>query len=218
MRPPVPLASASLFLLVFAGALPACAQDAAEGALPEDLLVKIAVQALPEVFRSDATVLGTSPDGGPLPELRRGEGVYVCLAPDPGAEMLRSACYHRSLEPFMARGRELSAEGYEEAERIQKRNEEVEAGLIPMPDGPASLFQIAAPREAVDRETGEMREARGLVVVYVPGATAESTGLPDRPVPGLPWLMDAGTPRAHIMFTPDMSLVPRPAGEGGGGA
>jgi hypothetical protein len=198
------------FLALAAGAPPACAQAPEQETLSAELQVKVAVQALPETFRAGATVLGYAPGETELSELRGGDGPYICLAPSPGAEVLRSACYHRSLEPFMARGRELSAQGLEGEERIRKRNEEVEAGLIEMPTGPTSLFQVAASREGMDPETGALRDAQGLVVVYVPWATAGSTGLPDRPVPGLPWLMDAGTPRAHIMFTPDMSLVPRP--------
>jgi len=42
-------------------------------------------------------------------------------------------------------------------------------------------------------------------VVYVPYATAATTGLPTRPAPGVPWLMDPGTAGAHIMISP-----PRP--------
>jgi len=40
-------------------------------------------------------------------------------------------------------------------------------------------------------------------VVYIPWATAASTGLPIKPeAPGMPWIMDPGTHRAHIMINP----------------
>jgi len=40
-------------------------------------------------------------------------------------------------------------------------------------------------------------------VIYIPFATAESTGLPLAPsAPGMPWIMDPGTHRAHIMINP----------------
>jgi hypothetical protein len=40
-----------------------------------------------------------------------------------------------------------------------------------------------------------------LSVLYVPYATAESTGLPTRPMGvGQPWLMQPGMHRAHIMI------------------
>ena len=52
--------------------------------------------------------------------------------------------------------------------------------------------------------TGAVTGARPLFVIYVPGATPESTGLPATPAQGGPWIMSAGTPRAHIMFVPTM--------------
>ena len=35
----------------------------------------------------------------------------ICLADDPKIDALSVACYHKDLEPFMARGRELDADG-----------------------------------------------------------------------------------------------------------
>jgi hypothetical protein len=40
-------------------------------------------------------------------------------------------------------------------------------------------------------------------VVYIPYATPDTTGIPLAPAtPGGPWIMDAGTHRAHIMINP----------------
>jgi hypothetical protein len=40
-------------------------------------------------------------------------------------------------------------------------------------------------------------------VIYIPYATSASTGLPlKQDAPGMPWIMDPGTPRAHIMINP----------------
>ena len=41
---------------------------------------------------------------------------------------------------------------------------------------------------------------RSHTVINLPGATKESTGLPDRPHQSGAWLMDAGTTAAHIML------------------
>ncbi|MFT5773641.1 MAG: hypothetical protein ACI9ZX_003050 [Algoriphagus sp.] len=39
--------------------------------------------------------------------------------------------------------------------------------------------------------------------MYIPWATSESTGLPLKAYgPGMPWIMDPGTHRAHIMISP----------------
>jgi hypothetical protein len=69
-----------------------------------------AVLPLPKDLRDGATVLGYGPDGKLMP-LRAGSGSMVCLSSIPGAERWHVACYHRSLEPFMARGRELRTQG-----------------------------------------------------------------------------------------------------------
>ena len=55
-----------------------------------------------------------------------------------------------------------------------------------------------------DAKTGTAPGAKHLYVVYIPYATAESTGLSTKPNGNQPWIMFPGTPKAHIMFTPSM--------------
>jgi hypothetical protein len=55
-----------------------------------------------------------------------------------------------------------------------------------------------------DVAAGLTKDARSLFVVYIPFATAATTGLTEKPVVGAPWIMFAGTPKAHIMFVPRM--------------
>jgi hypothetical protein len=162
-----------------------------------------AVSPLPAEFRAGATVLGyLSPTSG-LQLLRDGSGPFVCLADDPADDRFHVACYHRSLEPFMARGRELRALGL--ADRVDEiRDAEAISGALPMPTQPAALYSLTGPPSSLDPDTGEVSGARPLYVLYVPFATAEGTGLQTRPQVGQPWLMSAGTPKAHVMFSPDM--------------
>src|SRR5690606_39010780 len=107
---------------------------------------------------------------------------------------------HRDLEPFMQRGRELKAQGLPRGQEDSVRLAEVKAGKLKMPEGPRVLYNLGAPLDSVDATTGLARGASGLPVVYIPYATAESTGLPTRPGNGLPWLMYPGMPWAHIMI------------------
>jgi hypothetical protein len=44
------------------------------------------------------------------PDLREGENELICVANDPSKTSFSVACYHRDLEPYMARGRELLAQ------------------------------------------------------------------------------------------------------------
>ena len=127
-----------------------------------------------------------------------------CLADNPAAEGFNVACYHKDLDPFMARGRELTAQGVtDDKQRDQTRFAEIKAGTLPMPKEARTLYVMTG--KSADA-TGKVEGAYLRWVLYVPFATGESTGLPTRPAgPGAPWLMDPGTGGAHIMISP-----PRP--------
>lgn len=172
--------------------------------LPEARQVELAVTALPPEFQESATVLGYREPGGELVQLRAGSGPFICLADDPSDTRFHVPCYHRDLEPFMRRGREIRATGVTGVDEIDAiRYAEIEAGTLPMPAMAALYSRNAAPGDW-DPATGEVRTDSRLYVIYVPGATAESTGISPRPKAGEPWLMLPGTPKAHIMFTPNM--------------
>jgi len=72
-----------------------------------------------------------------------------------------------------------------------------------MPKDGATLFVRTADAKDYNPTTGEVNDSYLRYVVYIPWATAESTGLPLRPSgPAMPWIMDPGTHRAHIMINP----------------
>ena len=163
-----------------------------------------AVLPLPAEFRAGATVLGYGADGT-LATLRTGDGVFPCLADNPAQRRFHVACYHKSLEPFMARGRALRAQGVTSIEQIDSvRYAEVKRGRLVMPSGPAALYSLTGEDGTYDAAANEIRGGRPLFVIYIAGATAESTGLSTRPQEGTPWIMFPGTPKAHIMFVPRM--------------
>jgi hypothetical protein len=167
----------------------------------ESAQVAAAVLPLPEEFRASATVMGYRGQG--LEVLRSGTGPMICLADDPADARFHVACYHRDLEPFMARGRALRAGGMERGVADSVRNAEVESGALKMPRS-AALWSISAAADSMDWATNTPRGGRSLYVIYLPGATAESTGISTAPAANTPWLMFPGTPRAHIMFVPTM--------------
>ncbi|XOL41757.1 hypothetical protein KCTC32420_02143 [Aequorivita nionensis] len=170
--------------------------------LPKDIQVKTAVLAAPEMYREDATVLGYNQEGK-LVTLREGNNGMVCLADDPNKEGINVACYGAELEPFMARGRELAAEGKSNEEKREARKNEIEAGTLKMPSEPSMVYILAGEEKDYSAETGELLKSKIRYVIYKPYMTGESTGLPTKPqAPGMPWLMDAGTHRSHIMITP----------------
>ena len=158
-----------------------------------------AVQAAPADQRESATVIGFDAQGKHT-TLRKGTGVLVCLADDPREDKFSVACYHKDLEPFMARGRELAALGPRGRGPEDVRWKEIQAGTLPMPKEPRLTTIVQG--SAFDAGTGTVTDSYTRWVIYTPGATSESTGLPTTPGPGAPWLMFPGTPGAHIMISP----------------
>ncbi len=161
--------------------------------------IAVAVQAAPEERRADATVMGYD-DSGKLVTLRQGKNDLICLADNPKDTEFEVDCYQKDLEPFMARGRELSAQGLKGKERNESRWKEMESGKLAMPKAPSTLYILEG--KGYDSATGAITKPYRRYVVYTPYATPETTGLSTMPVPGGPWLMFPGKPSAHIMIDP----------------
>lgn len=160
-----------------------------------------AVLAAPESKRADAGVLGYD-ESGDLTTLRETSNELLCLADDPEEDGFQVSCYHRDLEPFMARGRELRRGGMEGEAVDSVRFAEIESGELPYPDHPAALFTLAAPEAPEDPGAGEPpAESQRLTVLYVRDATADQLGLPAKPAGGVPWLMASGQTDAHVMIS-----------------
>ena len=167
-----------------------------------DVQIKTALLAAAEESREKAMVYGYSPKGEFI-VLRKGDNELVCLADDPAQPGLNVSCYHKSLEPFMERGRELKKEGKSFDDIFTIREAEVKSGKLQMNKQPANLVVYSAPADKYNAETGEVKDGYSRSVVYIPYATAESTGLPAKPTTaGMPWIMNPGTHRAHIMIDP----------------
>ena len=162
-----------------------------------------AVLPLPEAMRAGATVLGWR-GAGPMVILRQGTNGMICLADEPSDARFHTACYQQSMDPFMARGRTLRAQGVTGDQVDSVRFREVREGKLGMPKTPAALWSLTAEEGAWNPATGEVTKGRSLYVIYIPFATEASTGIPAAPARGTPWLMHPGTPKAHVMFVPTM--------------
>src|SRR3982750_2532291 len=152
------------------------APGAAVVAPPAAQQIAAAILPLPAEFRSDAKVLGYSGSTHQLVTLRAGKGPFICLADDPAQKEFHVACYHQSMEPFMARGRALRASGVVGDKVDSARFAEVRAGKLVMPKQAAAMYQLFGAPDAFDAATGKAK-AQSLYVVYMPGATTASTGL-----------------------------------------
>lgn len=164
----------------------------------QDFQIRSALMAVPEEHKEGAKVLGFDVDGKVI-TLREGTNEMTCIADDPTRDGFGTAAYHKSLEPYMMRGRELRAEGKKFQEIFDIRESEVKDGKLSIPQG-SVLFVLTG---EYNEETDSVSNTYVRSVVYIPFATSESTGLPLKEMaPGTPWIMDPGTHRAHIMINP----------------
>ena len=167
--------------------------------LPPAKQIQAAIAAAPAEMRDGAGVWGYN-ESKKLVKLREEKNDMICLASNPDGKQFHVACYHKLLEPFMARGRELRAQGVKDDQVYTVRFKEITSGKLAMPRTPSALYTLTGPPTSFDAATSKVTGAKWLYVVYIPGATEQSTGITEKPAPGVPWIMYPGTPKAHIMF------------------
>ncbi|MDF4204008.1 hypothetical protein PXD56_13630 [Maribacter sp. SA7] len=164
-------------------------------------LIATALMAAPAESRATTKVIGYNM-AGEFVTLKEGDSEYIVLADDPKKDGFNAACYHKDLDPFMARGRALRAEGKSADEIFAIREAEVKSGKINITQGSA-LHIYYGQNTMYDVETSKVDGAKLRYVIYTPFATSASIGLPETPTaPNHPWIMNPGTHRAHIMISP----------------
>jgi hypothetical protein len=166
---------------------------------PPAVQIAGAVLAAPADLRAGSAVLGYNSQRE-LVKLREGTNELICLASDPAKAVFSVACYHRDLEPYMARGRELIAQKVTGQKRNDIRWKEVADGKLTMPREPRTLYVLTG--TSFDAGAEKVADAYLRWVIYVPYATPESTGLSTKSSDNAPWLMSPGTAGTHIMINP----------------
>ena len=167
----------------------------------DEALIATALMSAPEESKAGCKVIGYNM-AGEFVTLREGNNEFIVLVDDTKQAGFSAACYHKDLEPFMARGRALRAEGKNRQEVFAIREAEMKSGKIKIPTGTAVHIYYGA-KTMYDPKTSIVDGAQLRYVVYMPWATAASTGLPARPkAKNHPWIMHPGTHRAHIMISP----------------
>lgn len=165
--------------------------------------INLATHFLPEKDKNEAKVIGYSNDVNMI-VLRESDSYLTCVADDPKKEGIQIVCYYSDLEDFFQRGRVLKSQGKSPIEVREIRKDEIESDELDFPKGQSMMYVFSGKVEDLNTETGDIKEGKLRYVIYLPYATQESTGLPLSPsAPGMPWLMDPGTHRAHIMVMPN---------------
>jgi hypothetical protein len=133
-----------------------------------------------------------TPTGNPL-RCVRATGAIVYTA-DQHRDTFAVSCYHKILRAQ----RDIEAKMRTERKDAKDIQASVQAardsGKLPRPPQGTMMYMRSGKTEA---------EAKVLWVMLMAGTTPESTGLPTERGQGSPWLMRAGTPRAHVMNVPD---------------
>ena len=185
-------------MIAISTVLLASAALAADVPSPE-VQIAAALLPAPTELRDGAAVIGYNAQGEVV-RLREGKNELVCLANNPSNTRFSVACYHKDLDPYMARGRELSAQKITGDKSHELRWKEIAEGKLSMPREPRSLYVMTG--TGFDAASGKITNGYLRWVIYVPYATPQSTGLSTKAADNAPWLMYPGTAGAHIMINP----------------
>ena len=119
--------------------------------------IKTALMAVPEEYKDGAKIYGYDAQGS-FVTLKEGSNEYIALASDPKKKNFSTAAYHKSLDEFMARGRELKAQGKEFQEIFDIREAEVKSGKLKMPNKTSlSVFTGKVNKVTKEIENGYLR-------------------------------------------------------------
>ena len=149
-----------------------------------------AVLALPANLREAATVIKWKPDFT-YDTLKKGTNGLVCYDRSGFPLQQPFALECTSMANIDRVAQNLKAEALGNRNKSQAMLNGMEKdGTRVKPEYGSVWYHLSGP----DRD-----HARPHTTIAVPGATAQSTGLPDKPTQSSVWIMNAGTSTAHIM-------------------
>jgi hypothetical protein len=154
---------------------------------PADAIDK-ALAAAPATLREGATVIKWKPDYT-YDTLKKGTSRLVCYDRSgfPGQQPFSIECTSVANLDRAAQNLKFEAMGDKKQAMLDAAEKD---GTRVKPEYGSVWYHLAG----ADRE-----HARTHVTIAVPGATTQSTGLPDNNKQGGVWIMNAGTTTAHIM-------------------
>jgi hypothetical protein len=161
----------------------AFAQTAAEA-------IDRALAAAPRQMKEGATVIKWKPDNT-YETLKQGTNRLVCYdrSGEPGQQPFAVQCTSVANLDRVAQNRKFEAIS-DKAARQAALDAAEKDGTRVKPEYGSVWLTMNGPDQA---------RARIHTTIAVPGATTQSTGLPDKPGTGGAWIMNAGTTTAHIM-------------------
>lgn len=152
--------------------------------------IERALAAAPRQMKEGATVIKWKPDYT-YDTLKKGTNRLVCYdrSGEPGEQPFAVQCTSVGNLDRVAQNRKFEAMT-DKAARQAALDAAEKDGTRVKPEFGSVWYSMDGPDQA---------RARIHVTIAVPGATAQSLGLPDNPKQGGAWIMNAGTSTAHIM-------------------
>ena len=158
---------------------------------PSDPIQKALLAAPARAKKEDVTVIKWKPDFT-YDTLQKGNGSLVCydLSGYPGHPPFTVECTSMGNLPRVAQNLKIEAKGDKKA--VQDAFDAAEKdGTRVKPEFGSAFIHFMGP---------DQEHAFHHTTIAVPGATAQSLGLPDKPSATGAWIMNAGTSTAHIMI------------------
>ena len=154
-------------------------------------LIDRALAAAPRNMKDAATVVKFKADNT-YETIKKGTNRLVCYdrSGEPGRQPFAVQCTTLGNLERVAQNRKFEAE-LDKTKRQAIIDEAEKNGTRVKPEYGAMWLTMNGP----DRE-----HARVHTTIALPGATAQSTGIPDNPQQGGAWIMNAGTTTAHLMI------------------
>jgi hypothetical protein len=156
-----------------------------------DPIQKALLAAPARTKKEDVTVIKWKPDFT-YDTLQKGSSDLVCydLSGYPNHAPFTIECTGMGNLPRVAQNLKFEAMGDRKAVQAALDAAEKDGSRIKPQFGVAFIHFMGPDQE----------HARAHITISVPGATAQSIGLPDKPTASGAWLMNAGTSTAHIMI------------------
>jgi hypothetical protein len=153
-------------------------------------IMERALAAAPRQMRDGATVIQWKADGT-YDTLKKGTNRLVCYdrSGEPGRQPFAVQCTSVGNLDRVAQNRKFEAMTDKTAKQAALDKAEADGSRVKPEYG--SVWY--------DMNGADQAHAHIHVTIAVPGATSQSTGLPDNPKQGGVWIMNAGTSTAHIM-------------------
>jgi len=158
---------------------------------PSDPVQKALMAAPTRMKKDDVTVIKWKPDFT-YETLQKGSGSMVCydLSGYPGHAPFTVECTNIGNLPRVAQNLKFEAMGDRKTVQAALENAEKDGTRVKPEFGSVWIHLMGPDAEHAHQHT----------TIAVPGATAQSLGLPDKPDQSGAWIMNAGTSTAHIMI------------------